>query len=257
MSEDQDRYYKLASIVDDCLDDCDLTNHWFPKFLKWGIRGLEELKLDVYQDVKTCLLEVSSRKTVILPTDFVDWTKVGIQVGQYCVTLGVNDDLTDLQRTDNSPSVLGLFSQHSPAGIDFGAYGGFDFYNYNGCSLYGVGYGLAHKGYFKVIKRDTCKELTLDYDYPYDKIYVEYISNGFDPCGETVLDAYMKDYTMKFIDYMYEDKNNPKANESSIARKGAAMEIARKIVRARYSNIDKKTFINISRKGTKLTPKIA
>ena len=145
MSEDQDKYYKIASIVDDCLDDNDLTTHWFDKFLKWGIRGLEELHLDVWQEPKTCLLDVSELKTVTLPTDFVDWIKIAVQHGQYAITLGVHDDLTGLVRDSNSPTVLGLFKDHTPSGINFDSYGGYQFSNFNGTCLNYIGWGLPHK----------------------------------------------------------------------------------------------------------------
>jgi len=256
MSEDQDKYYKISALVDEALDDNDLTEHWFDKFLRWGIRGLEELALDTWQEPKTCLLTVTNRKTVVLPSDFVDWLKIGVQVGQYCITMGINDELTGLRRDANSPQVMGLLSQHMPNGTDLTAYGGYTFFNFGGGSFFGIGTGLPSKGYFRVHKTTTCKELLLDYDYPYSKVYVEYISNGFDPCGETIVDPYFKDYVLKYIDFMYEDKNNPKATEASIFRKGQALHFATMKVRGRVNDLDKKTLLNISRKEARLSTKL-
>lgn len=238
---DETRYYKVASIVDEFLVDNDLTEHMFNKALAWAIRGLEEIKLDSWQDVKTCLLTVTARKTVVLPPDFVDWVKVGMPVGQYCVTLGVNDALrSDARDPNRGDTVRGLLSQHLPNGMSFGNYGGYYFFNYRGASISGVGGGLPSKGYFKLNDNGTCKELLLDYDYGYSQVYVEYITNGFDPCGESVVHPYLKDYLLKYMDFKYEDKNNPKANESSIYRKGRDVYFAEVKVRARFNPLTPK-----------------
>jgi hypothetical protein len=254
---DESRYYKVSAIVDDFIDDNDLTEHWFNKSLKWAIRGLEEIKMDVWQDVKTCLFDVTAVRTVILPPDFVDWVKVGIPYGQYCITMGVNDDLrSDNRSLNRNDLVRGMLSQNMPNGIDFTDYGGYYFFNYNGASVWGIGGGLPSKGYFKLHDKGAFKELLLDYSHAPQKVYVEYITNGFDPCGETVVHPYMKDYLIKFMDFKFEEKNNPKATESSIRRKGTDLYFAEVKVRARFNDLTPKDLINISRKNTRLTPKI-
>jgi hypothetical protein len=254
---DQSHFYKIASIVDQILAENDLPEHWFNKFLAWAIRGLEEIKLDVWQDVKTCLLPVTDRKTVVLPSDFVDWVKVGAPRGQYVVTMGVNDALrTDARQANRSDLVNGLMSQNLPNGLDFTNYGGYYFFNYGGASIVSLGGGLPSKGYFKLVDHGTCKELLLDYDYGCQEVYIEYITNGFDPCGETVVHAYLKDYLIKYTEFKFEEKNNPKANESSIFRKGQAVYFAERVVRARFNPLTPKDMLNLSRRHTRLTAKI-
>lgn len=256
MSESNEKYYRVAAIVDQFLINNDLTEHWFNKALSWALWGLRELSLDTMQEVKTCLLTVTDRKTVTLPRDFVDWVKVGVRKGQYCVTMGVNSDLTGLQRTGDDDRVRGLLSQNLPNGLDVNSYGGYYFFNYGGKMLLGLGGGFRTKGDFKVVKRDGCTELLLDYDYGYPDVYLEYISDGIDPCGETILHPYTADYVLKYIELWYEKKNNPKATESSIDRLSRDVFEAEMKIRGRTNDLDPKTLINISRSQTRLTAKI-
>lgn len=255
MSEHK-KYLKISAIVDQFLIDNDLTEHWFQKALSWALYGLRELHLDTWQDVKTALLDVTDRKTVTLPADFVDWVKVGVRHGQYVVTLAVNDALNELPRTSDSPSVAGLLSQNLPNGLGMDAYTGYIFANYGGSSFPSFGEGLPSKGYFKVHNNGNCTELLMDYDYRFTQVYVEYITTGFDPCGETVLHPYYVDYVLKYIEYKYEDKNNKSATESSIYRKEQDLYWAEKKVRMRKNDLDPATLLTISRSQTRFTPKI-
>lgn len=250
---DNTQYYKLASVVDHWLIENDLGSGWFAKGLVWAIRGLREVKLDTWQDVLTELFPVTERNTVILPPSFVDWVKIGTPYGQYAKTMSINDDLNLLDRSPNDSVVSGLLEQNLPNGIDVGAYQGYNFSNYNGSCFFGIGGGFITKGHFKVHDDGQCKKLLMDYDYPFDNVYVEYITDGFNPCGETVISPYLYDYIIKYMDLRYEEKNNPKATESSIYRKGRDVFQAERRIRARRNNLDPKTLLDLTRKETTLT----
>lgn len=253
---DNSKYYKIGSIVDQFIADNSLTDHWHQKALSWAFLGLRGLKLNVFQDVKTCSLAVTSRKTAALPANYVDWTKVGVRRGQYVITLAVNDALSKAPRTDNETVVAGLLSQNLPNGIDVNSYSGYSFFNYNGNSFFSLGGGLPNKRSFQIVEHDSCKEILLDYDFPCDEVYLEYITDGLDPCGETVVNPYMYDYLLKYIDYKYECKSNPNRTEMSIQRMGRDLYHAEATVRACFNGIDKATFLALSRANTRLTPKI-
>jgi hypothetical protein len=249
-------FYKLGSVVDQWIIDNDLHNGWFAKGLSWAKFGLRELRLDSVQDIKTVLLDVTSRKTAKLPQDYVQWTKIGIRKGQYCVTLGLNEELNTLNRTTTSPSVAGLLSQHLPNGLQFNQYAGFEFFNFGTGNVFGIGSGLPSKGYFKIHNTGECKELLLDYDYGFTQIYVEYISDGLDPCSETIVHPFEVDYLIKYMDMKYEKKNNPKATNYSIDQAERDVFWAEKRVRARNNQLTPQDVINISRAEIRLTPKI-
>ena len=253
---DNKKYYKISATVDQFLIDNELGSGWFQKALSWALYGLRELHLDSWADIKTRLLDVTDRKTAILPGDFVDWTKIGVRRGQYVITLGVNDDLNLLPRTTSSETVSGLLSQNLPNGLDFGNYSGYLFSNYGGSSFPSYGDGLPSKGHFKIHDNGNCKEILLDYDYAFDKVYLEYITDGFDPCEETILHPYYVDYILKFMEYKFEEKNNPNRTEASIFRKGQDLHWAEKKVRMRKNDLDPRTLLTITRANTRLTPKM-
>ena len=251
---DNRKYLKIGSIVDQFLIDNDLPDKFFAKGLSWALWGLRELHLDVFQDVKTCLLPVTDRKTVIAPADYVDWTKVAVKYGQYVVTLSLNDKLSRLERSVDDVTYMNPFGK--PNGIDIESYSGYYMFNHAGSAVLSYGSGLPSKGTFNVVKRDSCYELILDYDLACNEIYLEYITDGFDPCKETVLNPYFADYVLKYIEFKYEEKSNPSRNESSIYRKGRSLWDAEQKVRGRVNSIDPATMIAISRRETRLTPKI-
>lgn len=255
MADDR-QYYKLAAVVDNWLLENDLSSGWFAKGLVWAIRGLREVRLDTWQDVVTELLPVTETNTVLLPSGFVDWVKIGCQYGQYVKTLSVNAELNMMERTESDQIVAGLPEQHLPNGTRVENYTGYSFSNYNGGSIYGLGGGFITKGHFKVHDNGQCKKLLMDYDYPLQEVYVEYITDGFNPCAETIIHPYLYDYLVKYMDFKYEEKNNPKATEASIYRKGRDVADAERRIRSRRNNLDPTTLLNLTRQYTSLALKM-
>lgn len=250
------QHNQIAAIVDHVTFKKTLPESFWQWFLEMGLWHLRELKLDTWQDVKSVLLPVTDRKTVILPPDYVSWCKIGTIAGQYIITLGVNNKLNTLDRTVDSNFINGLMSQNLPNGLDFGAYGGYYFFNYNGASVPAYGSGFITKGSFKISQIGSTKEILLDYDYCHDTVLVEYISDGFCPCGETIVDPYFADYVKKGMEFTWEEEKEPNRTEASIFRRGSDFAAAERKVRARKNDLDPQTLINISRANTRFTPKI-
>jgi hypothetical protein len=256
MSEAQSTYYRITSIVDDFLDENSLHSSWYQKSLKWAYKALREIRLDIFQHPKSLLLPVTERKTIVLPGDFVDWTKIGVKRGQYVITLALNDDLTINERHANDATIKGLLSQHMPNGTDFGQYGGYYFNNFNGSNFLSIGGGLPSKGYFNIIDHGGCKEIALDYDYGYSDVYLEYISDGIDPCEQTIVHPYEYDFIFTYMEYRYELKNNPKATNYTKDEAGKDLYFAGVKLNARYNDLDPRTLITMSRAEARLTTKL-
>lgn len=253
----ENQHNTISAIVDHVLFKKTLTDHWFQWFLEMGLWHLRELKLDTWQDVKTELIEVSDRRTVILPPGFQDWVVVAIPVGQYAVTLGINSKLKLGNRSTSDTIVKGLLSQNLPTGLDFEAYGGYTLHNFNRSSVQCVGQGLnIQKGTFRFVDHKTYKELLLDYDFNQTHVYLEYITDGFDPCGETILNPYFCDYVKKGMEFSWEEEKNRSRTEASIERKAKDLRDAYRLVRARKNNLDPQTIINLTRQQTRFTPHI-
>jgi hypothetical protein len=254
----EDNQKKLSAIVDQWLIDNDLTTHWFNKYLSQAIWALKEINLDVTGKTRKCILDVTPTRTVILPGDYEDFVIVGIPRGQYFIPLAVNAALRgDKRLADRNDVISGLISQHLPNGIDINDYAGTYFFNYDGGNSFGGSGMLPSKGYFRIDKDDpTCKKILLDYDYCSSQVYLEYMTDGFDPCGETVVEVYLHDYLIKHMEDFYERKNNPKASEASKYRTGQMLFFAKKIVRARANDLTPSTMLAVNREFIRLTPKL-
>lgn len=256
MSENINKYYTLGTIVDDFLDDNSLHNSFWHKGLKWAQKALRDIRLDIFQHPKTVLLTVTERKTVVLPDGFVDWTKIAVKAGQYAVTIAINDDLTINERSTNESTISGLLSQHMPNGTDMSQYGGYNFYNFNGSDLFSAGGGLPSKGFCKFVDHGDCKEILLDYDYPYNQVYIEYITDGLEPCKETFIHPYEYDYIFAYLEMKYEKKNNPKAtiNSRNEAERDVYFEGLK--LKARYNDLTPRDVLTMSRTEARLTTKL-
>lgn len=244
----------IGAIVDHVLFKKTLSDHWFQWCLEMGLWHLRELRLSTWQDVKTAMFTASDRNTIVLPTDFIDWVMVAIPIGQYAVPLGVNGQLKMTAREVDDHVVPGLFSQHKPTGINLDQYVGYHMRNFRTTSVPVVNARMnIQKGSFKVVERKAHKEIILDYDIPHSTFYIEYITDGFEPCGETVLHPYFCDFVRASIEYEWEAEKNPNRTESSIHRKSRDMYDAERLVRARKNDLDPQTIINIQRQETRMT----
>lgn len=252
-------YSKIASIVDQLIDDLNLTQHYFDKLLNWALWGFSELKLDQAQEVKTIRKTISDVKTVTLPVDYVDWSKIGVPVGQYIKTLSINGELSKEERTLGNPAITQQWPLESlPNGIDFSSYGGYVFANYNNSTLFGIGGGLPSQGLFQVVDRgDGLSEVLLDYPVTATELIIEYISDGIDPCGETVVHAYLRDYVRTYVIHQWERLRPARErSEAAIDRTSRELSDAERKVRQRQNRITPQDMINISRRFYKLTPHV-
>jgi len=254
-------YSKLSAIVDmACIEVEVSVNHYFKKFLAHACWGLSELKLDQANDVCTELLPISDVNTVTLPSNAIDWVKIGIPWGQYVKPLSINGDLSKIDRTIGNPQFTYSVSPGwLPSGTNISPTGGgFEFCNFNGSSLYAIGGGIPNEGHFTMVKRsDGVKEILLDGPMTgIPNLYVEYIGLGLNPCGETIVDPYLKDYVLKYILLKYEENSNPRRTEASIARRQRDLAYADTLVRGRTNSLDVETLLTITRRHYSLLPKV-
>lgn len=264
MSEPVDilrKYFKLASIVDTFLNtDVDLSvAHYFQKYLSVAKWYYIQLSVNHFQDVKTVLVDVSDVLTCTLPVDCVSVTKVGEPWGQYVRTLGVNDDLSRFDRTLGNPEwIYSGPPDQLPNGTDVTAYGGYEFGNYGGRTLYSIGGGLPGKGFYKVVACENgCKEILLDIGVCTSQVYVEYITSGINPCGETVCTPQVAEAVRKHLVHHFEKtRKDGGKSEAAIVRTGRELYHAECLVKASKNDLDPSTLLATTRKYYRLTAKI-
>lgn len=199
----------LDSIVRGALIDAgETTLHKYSKFLHWAIESFKDYIFDSAQEVKTVQLPMNNLKQIVIPSDYVDWVKIGIQCGDRIKVLNVNDDIARIHAIDDCGCAVPFKegSDFNEIRTDALALGGYYFFNYNqyGEFLGGIyGYGGGHHEHgFTVIKEASPPVIQLDARINNTMVYMEYISNGFSPCKETLVNPYFAKAIKRYIHWM-------------------------------------------------------
>ncbi|MGL5135147.1 MAG: hypothetical protein ACRC78_21660 [Planktothrix sp.] len=60
------------------LDVGDATEHNYVCYLSWAYKALREINKDMNGNIQGAVMTVTANKTAVVPTDFVDWVRVGL-----------------------------------------------------------------------------------------------------------------------------------------------------------------------------------
>lgn len=172
------QWITLDEIINSYLDRSEQSIHKYSKCYHIAFDGMQQLGLDFFYQIKSVKLPILSNKTVSLPADYLNYSKVGIfnESGEV-VPLIYNSKLTTF--ADLMPN-----RQQKTEGTDFNFYENFfwdlpTFYNYwDGTSvgnLYGVPSGAPFVGTFKI--DSDYGIILLGENFKWDYIVLEYIAS--------------------------------------------------------------------------------
>lgn len=175
MSQHQ-QMISLDSIVNDYLNEAELSNHRYFKIWHIMFGLMDDLGLDFFYQIKSIKLPVNPNATVTLPADYLNWTKVGYlnNIGEVA-PLKYNENLTTFGDLlpDRAAKVTGnsvILNFYSPSSPTF-----FNYYNVNNGG-YGNLYGLpttgSYGGQFKV--DETNGVILLDTYWVWSDLMLEY-----------------------------------------------------------------------------------
>lgn len=253
-------YCTVDSIVKSALADYgEGTTHKYDQFLHWALEALKDFHMDSAKEIKTTVLEMNSYNAIDFPSDFIDWCKVGIQVGDKIKTFGVNDKIAmHFDTTDcDTPARNSEGDCNSlPSNCDScGGYWFNNFVNEDGEILgrmFGIGGGENCLGYFRINKER--RQILFDSSVTQTNIYLEYISTGFNPCEETVVNQYASKLIKFYIHWMRSIfKDGPNSGNANKWEEMYYNEY--RLVRARLSDLTPEGVIEFSRKNYKLSIK--
>ncbi len=239
----------------------------------FALRGIREMGFDMLKAIRSLKLPVGTNNTVVLPDDYVDWSKVGV-VGQdgLVYVLGENkninmsqtystdsdgdnfdadgDDLFD--RTDSK----GATDSGSPASSSSIADGmnSYIFRNFvldnNQGRLYGLG-GGNYYGEFRVNLDQNRIELKSNSSI--SELVIEYVADEARSSNPRV-HVYAEEALRCFVYYkMVERKASVPANEKARARQEYYNE--RRKANARMKSFTKEELLKTIRKNYKQAPK--
>lgn len=169
-------WVSLDSIIYDYINEAELSQNKYFKLFHLAFRALENLGMDFFYHIKSVKVLVNANKTVTLPADYVNYTKIGVLNGSgELVPLKYNDKLTTfsdlssnrLSNVASEDNFANVYSFSSPV-----------FFNYwNGSSygnLYGIPTGGLYGGGFKIDNQNGV--ILLDTTFGYTDLVLEYVA---------------------------------------------------------------------------------
>lgn len=166
-------YVTLESIVLDYLTEGELPNHKYFKVWHLAYRGMEQLGLDAFYKIQTVKLPVNSNYTAVLPSDYVNWTKVGV--------LNDNGEIIPLYQNDKMTTFADLSSTRLEQTQDNTLWD-WDVNNWNNywngqafINIYGTPSGAPFVGSFKIDNENGV--MLLDEKFKYDYVMLEYVAS--------------------------------------------------------------------------------
>lgn len=167
-------YIPLDSCVTDYMNEADYGNNQYFRLWHIAYRGMEDLGLDAFYQIKSVKLPINSNLTATLPSDYLNWSKVGALNGSgEVIPLNYNDKLTTF--ADLSPTRL-TQTQDESLGTWTWQYTWYNYWNgYYYTNIYGVPSGGPFVGSFKIDLANGV--ILLNESYSYDYVMLEYVAS--------------------------------------------------------------------------------
>ncbi len=234
------KLYTLDNVVRSALADRGYTMHWYLQFLQYGVDALRMLNFDVLQNVKSVRLPVNSYKAVTLPCDFVDYIRVGNEVGQYIYPHGEKrDSFNRLNKFDSNGNKIAYGDIEAANGILPNDWEGFWYTNYlndKGEHLGRIFNNFSGTRDSFVILRER-GEMQLDTSYIGTEIVLDYVTDGLTTSASNAIHPYAIDCIKAYIFYkMKEHSRAYNMGERQMAREEFYNQL--RILKARMNSID-------------------
>ena len=254
-------YQSLDGIVRSALMRKNYTLHWYLQALKAASDCLRELSFDTLKNVNTIKLPVSSTGTVDLPCDYVDWSKIGIDFGEYVRPLVQKPGINRLQNLDNNglpipyPNPIPEFSQFNleTSGLYNGMWWAAGF-TADGEVLgkwYGFNAANIQDGFKVIRERD---QIQLDQYLCAKCVILEYISDGQACDNATQVHPYAQATIENYIFWQLKEHNRS-IGDAERQRAQNEFSSQRRILRARLNGLTKDDILRIVRKSYSATIK--
>lgn len=242
-------YVTLNEVVKSHLIDIgETTEHLYQRCLHFAFDGLKDLHFDTVRQVKTVKLTMSEAKTIPLPNDYVNYVKVGLVFGDRVKTILVNNKIEKFHDVDEcgnpAPKATEGFLNGFPVGIT--TFGGYFFNNYLGGSFYGFGGTCYIAGYCTVDKARG--EILFASEVENTDVYLEYITNGINPSGDSVIDP----FAAKALKWYISWQRKQNSRQYSMSDKEQARMLyynELRLVQARMNNFTIEDIVAATKKG--------
>lgn len=236
--------YSIMAIANTMAND--ISNHGTHnhlQYIQWLTEEYRLLRFGTLRETKSVIIPLTNINTIELSqiSDFVDYVKVGEQRGDKIWALTEDKEIATLHERDDcgneTPNDSGIGQTPYSKGLNLDLYTGLGFRNIQGywgaigaCTsdynqelniwkAYYDPYLDNQKGHFKYDRE--LKRLQFASNFRQKYIFLEYVSDGMDACGETCIPPYSYKYLVAKGHYrrMEFDMNLPESLRQSQYRK--------------------------------------
>jgi hypothetical protein len=188
----------LDSIIRSALMDIGAGMERYEQFKHWSIEGHRMFFFDHAKEIKTVKLPLTAWKAIELPIDYVDYAMIGVVVDNE-IQVFTNDNRISLYHADEDP-LDGDPDERTATTTEASTY---HFYNItsrgeDSGQLYGLTVKDNGVGYFKMNRERREIQFSPHVDGD-TQIYLEYISDSYDPCETTMVNVYAARLIKLFI----------------------------------------------------------
>jgi len=231
------RYITINGIVRSYLNQSKKPIHYYARFAKYASDGIRELIFDTLQIVNTVRLDVDEFYQAQIPADCVDYTKIGVQVGQFVRPLIERDTINRLANLDTSDGSQIIYP-NPEVETEFG--GAFQWVGVNTNSkgentggYFGLGAGSEPDTFGFFPERNV---IQLNQAITNSKIILEYIGDGTYTNAATKITPYAQKCIETYIDWQYKEHSKSfGAYDAERAKK--IFDRQHEILRARKNNL--------------------
>jgi hypothetical protein len=254
MSAQRLQYITIDEVINSYLDRSEQSVHKFFKCWHIAFDGMNQLGLDFFYQIKSVKLPINANKTVTLPEDYLNYTKIGVfnNKGEV-IPLNYNNKLTTY--ADLLPDRITKTEDNSLYDLSVN---NCTFYNYRDAGVYGNLYGLpSGQPFVGSFKLDNANGvILLDHHFSYDYIVLEYLSSPLE--GEQYyVPVFFKEALMWFIAW-HDISMMPNTRKGSLGDKEQRKRNyfnERRLANARYRPFRIEDALQASQEQTRLAVK--
>lgn len=251
----------LKTIIAELIDSKDSSSHEFRRMYNIGVRGIREFNTDVVGTFTTKLLDVNANKTVTLPEDYISYSKVGVinEKGEI-ITLRLNQQLSNYndghifkdKRFEGVPTVTSITNPSVPYSYPYIYY---NFFIANqSYNLFGIGGAGQNIGEYKF--DEECGVIILSPSFTYDKVLLEYLSDGMDcDCDDYTVDSRAAEAMLAYVRWKSALDQPKKFGQGMIREYKAEYKSERLKAKMRINSIKVAEFDDMHRITSKLAPR--
>lgn len=214
--KDNWKFYTLSAAAYSALEDIQEDDSQFNRFLHFAMEGYKDFHFDQSHQLEVAEITMKPWKQIDFPQNMVDWTKIGFKDGNLIKVL-TQENMGNVPKTfDIDPSTNQPKENLPPPDIEvipvtqdlipFFGYGNF-FGNPAADRIYGWGLTYNYLGYFDV----DWKRRVFNFKNTvpiYTKIYLEYISDGVNYTGQTIIHPYAFKLIKLYIHWMRKENDD-------------------------------------------------